>query len=109
MTTLPLFDAAQRRDEAIQKVVDHADALDPHWSERAYASLMLYCFQNKDPFITEEVREWAENMGLVHPPHDGRAWGHVMKRAAKNELIKKIGYGLAKSSNLSPKIQWAAA
>ena len=52
MTTLPLFDAAQSRDEAIQKVVDHADALDPHWSERAYASLMLYCFQNKDPFIT---------------------------------------------------------
>ncbi len=109
MTSLPLFDAAKRRDEAIQQVVTHADELDPHWSERAYASLMLYCFQNKEPFITEDVRAWAEEQGLIQRPHDDRAWGAVIKRASKNELIVKVGYAPARSSNLSPKVQWAAA
>lgn len=109
MTTIPLLDAAKRRDEAIERVANHADALDPEWSDRAYASLIKFCCLYRVPFIAEEVRHWAEGLSLISPPHDARAWGAIIKRAAKDELIIKVGYAPAKSSNLSPKVQWQVA
>lgn len=109
-STRDLFEpskTAVKRDKAIQQVVDRADELDPNWSERAYGALTLYCrFFRTVEFIAEDARGWAESRGLISAPHDSRAWGAVMKRAAKNMLIRKVGYAPAKSSNLSPKVQW---
>lgn len=100
-------EAAARRDDGIERVSMKADLLDEGWTERAYCALSLYCLKFHAPFIAEEVREWAEGEGLISPPHDSRAWGHIMRKAAKDKRIRKVGYKAAKSSNLSPKVLWA--
>ena len=101
-------DVAVRRDDAIESVARKADEIDAQWTERAYATLFLYCMHHKTPFIIEQAREWGEGLGLIIPPHDSRAWGAVVRRAAKGGLIVKCGFAAAKSSNLSPKVQWVA-
>lgn len=106
---LTMIDAAHRRDDAIEQVVSHADTLDPHWSSRAYSALELYCKKVAEPFIIEDVRAWAEGLGLISPPHDLRAWGAVIRRAAANGIVRKVGFAPARSSNLSPKVSWQAA
>ena len=105
---LTAIDAVRRRNEAIEKVSAHADELDPNWSDRAYSALTLYCTKATEPFIIEDVRAWAEGLGLISPPHDSRAWGAVIRRAAGNGLVSKVGFAPAKSSNLSPKVLWQA-
>lgn len=54
----------------------------------------------------EDVCESAESNGFPAPP-DKRAWGPVIMRAFKANVIKRVGYGPARSSNLSPKCIWA--
>ena len=107
--------AAQLRDAGIQTAVDHADAVVPRWSDRAYALLVRAVssrqMRNPDqPFMAEEVRAYAENLGLPSPP-DPRAWGGVLQRASRAGLIVKAGY--AESSNrqahLRPTQQWRVA
>ena len=99
-------EAGARRDEGIQNSVEHADRVEMFWSESAYGHLMDYC-RLQQAFLTEEAREFAESRGLTPPP-DSRAWGAVIRRAAKNGLIQRVGYKPAKSSNLSPKCLWGA-
>lgn len=101
-------DVVARRDDAIERVAMKADLLDESWTDRAFSALMLYCSKSNASFIAEEVREWAEREMLISPPHDSRAWGQVMRRAAREGRIRKLGYKPAKSSNLSPKVLWAA-
>lgn len=98
--------AAERRDDGMTRAVQHADAVELFWSESAYAHLMDFCRTQK-AFLTEEARQFAEGRGLTNPP-DSRAWGAVIRRAAKNGLIQRIGYKPAKSSNLAPKCLWGA-
>jgi len=59
-------------------------------------------------FRTEEVRAAAKEWGLDDPP-DGRAWGQVMRRAEREDVIKWVGYMPAVSSNGSPKVAWRKA
>lgn len=98
--------AAARRDDGMQRAVQHADAVDMFWSETAYAHVFDFC-KTQTTFLTEDARAFAEGRGL-NPPPDGRAWGAVMQRAARNGLMRKVGYAPAKSSNLSPKVLWEA-
>lgn len=107
--TMTKADAALRRDDGIERVSMKADLLQEGWTDRAYAALTIFCAKAKEPFIAEDVREWAEGLGLISAPHDSRAWGQVIQRAARSDLIRKIGYAPAKSSNLSPKVLWEAA
>jgi len=101
-------DAIEKRDLGIHRAVEGAKNDDPHWFDSAYYGLILYTVHHEDPFLTEDVREWCEQRGYVLPPANARAWGAVMQAAAKHKVIQKIGFGLAKSSNLSPKVLWEA-
>jgi len=82
-----------------------SNAVEPAWSERAYNTLLRFLETRLTPFLTEDVRVWADEAGLPGPP-DRRAWGSIIKRAAKAEQIVKVGYAPAESSNMSPKVQW---
>ena len=104
---LLITDPAARRDDGIERVSMKADLLDEGWTDRAYGVLMLFRMKQRAlPFIAEEVREWGEANGLINAPHDSRAWGHVLRKAAREGRIVKVGYKPAKSSNLSPKVLW---
>lgn len=100
MTQLPLVLA--RRDRGIQSSGDHAGSV---WKRRATGYLLEYLAAHREPFLAEDVREFAAQ--LESPP-DGRAWGSVFQEAARRGLIVKVGYAPAKSSNLSPKVLWRA-
>lgn len=105
--------AADKRELGIQRSVDRADANIIGWSTDAASHVAQFCVRKKDlifdaNFLAEDVREWCEINGLSAPT-DGRAWGSVMRRAAKAGLIRPVGYAPSRSSNLSPKVLWRAA
>lgn len=102
--------AEKRRDKGMKRAVDHADAVEEGWSERAMRALRIYCRYHKGKsFLSEDVRDWAETKGYISIPPDARSWGAIFQTAAKAGVIWRIGYSPAKSSNLSPKCLWAAA
>lgn len=88
-----------------------ADRESAGWSDDARTFFELFaCKSGDEPFMTEEVRAWAEKMGFPPPP-DSRAWGHVAKRAAMDGLVRHAGYGRQRSATChgSPKTLWVRA
>jgi len=100
-------DAEVLRDLGIERSVEHADQVMDGWSDWALEAVRQYAGGHPDPFLTEDVRDWAAKRGLPKPPDD-RAWGAVMQRAKRAGYIDNVGYGSARSSNLSPKILWVS-
>lgn len=84
------------RDDGIKRAVDHADKVHESWSDKAFDLLKDYVsLIGKDSQCTSEmVRHYAESHGLPHPP-DKRAWGAVMLKAARANLLFKKGWTTA--------------
>jgi hypothetical protein len=80
----------QLAGEGMRQAVEHADAVELKWSERAYAFLERYAAANRE-FLTEDVRTWAHRNGLPLAP-DNRAWGAVINRASRERLIVRDRY-----------------
>lgn len=107
-----LHEATAARDAGIATAIDHADAVTPAWSERAFVELQAAIAMRRraNPgltFMAEDVRRFAERRGLPAPP-DPRAWGGVLQRAARAGLIVKAGYGESANpqAHLRPTAMW---
>lgn len=87
---LNILDAIAEKEAGIQQAVDHANAVTPQWSDKAYDFLVRYVSSATSSFMCEDVRHKAEQAGFPEPPHN-RAWGAVLIRAAKTGLIRNIG------------------
>ena len=104
-----MFDAQQRADTGMALAEEKANNQKWGWSDDALHGIETYCIAHSDDqFLAEQVREWAEGMGIVDKAENERAWGAVFKRAARLGVIKRIGYAPSKSSNLAPKCLWSA-
>lgn len=90
---LPSEQAKYLRDIGISMAADAADAQNPLWQHRAMDALIEYLKTNKDEFMTEDFRNWAEKEHGLPVPPTGRAYGAVMTAAFKNRLINHNGYG----------------
>lgn len=104
-------DRRAARDEAINRATGHADAVEPAWSERAYAHLLAYpALPRGAAFMAEDVRKFAEEQGLPTPP-DPRAWGGVVQRAVRVGIIESAGFGYSKNrrAHLRPTAIWRRA
>jgi hypothetical protein len=101
----PVTDAAIRRDGGIQRAVDHANYTNDGWSDAAYSFFLSYITRHQS-FMTEEVR--AASYGIVPEPPSLRAWGAVIVRAAREGLIRRIGYQQVKNANahMTPAALW---
>lgn len=104
------FDTAEAsRDEGIARAVARAEANSPQWSARALGLLRHFVELHKGTtFLAENFVEWVEKtypLSFPKPP-DPRAYGGVIRAAAKLNMIEKVGYAPAKTSNCSPKCQW---
>lgn len=88
--------------------------MDPGWNDRAIDLLRDYVRElgcdEKGPrrFLTENFVTWLGDR-RERCPQEGRAFGAVMQRAAREGIVVKAGFGYATSSNGSPKILWRAA
>lgn len=87
------FTGSELRDGGISVAIENANLKHDNWAEEAYSALMTYIKIHKQPFMCEEVRDFAHiELGLPQPP-SARAWGSVMKHAAKQKIIIRIGTG----------------
>lgn len=86
----------------------HADRVSPNWSNEALTHFKMFMLNHGDkPFMTEDVRTYAENLGM-EPPPDRRAWGAVAIHAKKLGWVRSLGYAPQKSVNAhkAPKTLW---
>jgi|SRR5688572_2022080 len=94
---LNIIDAIEERDKGIKQATDHANAVNKDWSEKALAKLKEFISFHTEPFQAEEVRSFAAmDDEFPLPPHE-RAWGGVIKSAAFQRLIRKIGLAPTKN------------
>lgn len=99
--------ARTRREVGIVRSTLGAERKDEGWADRAFAALCIYAARRRKAFTIEEFRTDAERDGL-DPPPDGRAYGGVVVRALRHDILKHAGWALAASSNLSPKSTYLA-
>jgi hypothetical protein len=66
------------------------------WKRLAYEAFVKYA-KGREFFLTEDVR--AANPDLPTPP-DMRAWGHVARRAKKEEIVSGQSFTRAKSRSV---------
>jgi hypothetical protein len=105
-STFDMFGSEPSKGHKMAKLSsDRADRELGEWSKQAYAYLMQFARLHHNPFLVEDVRAYAEKKGLTPPP-DGRAWGHIVQTARRAKQITSCGFGIAKSSNGSPKVLW---
>lgn len=99
----------ERAEEGAKRAIDHADSVNSGWSDMAYNILMSYPDRGL-PFMTEDVREHADKLGLPRPP-DQRSWGGIIRRATRDGKLKRVGYAPMKSPNCNanPKSVWMRA
>jgi hypothetical protein len=104
-TMITTDEAADKRNEGMDRAEDHAEHTSSGWGAAA-ASLLEKFVQERgsEPFLAEDFVDYARTK-ILSPP-DKRAFGPVLSRAAKAGVIRKDGYALAKTSNLSPKVKW---
>lgn len=105
------FSGKQLSEIGQQLAIDTADAIIPNWSNDAYKLVCDYAkMYGSIPFRAEEVRSYAAQIDFPLPKN-GRAWGAVFTRAAREKVIKSIGY--AKVSNpkahATPAALWVRA
>jgi hypothetical protein len=74
---------AQRRDEALRRVEQHAD---PQWSDKALQAARLACSFGAE-FSTDEVWSLLEAAG-VSPPREPKAMGAIMRKAGRLGLCE---------------------
>lgn len=95
-----LFDAPTGRqlaEQGIRQSVEHADAVEPTWSERAFKILWTYALTHVT-FTVEEVKDHAYANGLPRPPAEG-AWGSPTRRAIKQGIIRFDSYRESKNAS----------
>lgn len=71
-----------------QAAIKTAEGFCRDWGDKALEYIKAFPFVE---FMTEELRCWAHGAGLPRPV-DSRAWGGVMKRAAKAGVITRLRY-----------------
>lgn len=100
--------AAAQRDIGMMRAARHAEAVHLHWNDMAYAWIKKYAEAHKGRFISEQCTAWIAEQGFTSPT-DPRAWGAQFKRAAKDGIIVRVGYGTSLRRHLSPTPLWESA
>lgn len=105
---LNIFEATAARDAGMQTAIEHAEAVHEVWSDKAYAFLLSYARNCKQPFMVEDVR--AASMENVPEPPSKRAWGGIVAKAAKAGIIQHAGYAQVKNikAHCTPAAVWKA-
>jgi hypothetical protein len=85
----------QARDKGIEQAEKHANQVHDSWSDKAFEFLKSFIVNHKK-FLAEDVRYYSA--GVIPEPPSQRAWGAVIVRAAKQGLIRRVGYEQVKNA-----------
>ena len=96
--------ARQRAGRGIESSARHSDDVRPNWTSVGVQYVRAYA-RHHDLFMAEHVREFAEGQRFPKAP-DARAWGKIMRQAARDKIIISHGFAPSNSSNRSPKVLW---
>lgn len=91
LTKCNIQSGKELKEIGMQKAIDSANAKHTDWSNNAYDFLLNYLDTVSCEFLCEDFR--LASVGFVSDPPSKRAFGSIMIRAAKNGLIRKVGYG----------------
>ena len=102
---LNMFESSTLRDEGIKQALQSAEDKAENWGEQAYSFLLEY-IKTHTEFMAEEVR--VASSGIVPEPPSKRAWGGVIVRARKNNLIESKGFSLVSNpkAHRTPATLW---
>ena len=105
---LSFTEAVNRRDEGIAHAVGRALRQNTLWMDVCVSRLEEFVRARPgDSFLAEEYMEWLRHASPdLLDGIDLRAFGGVIREAAKQGLIVRIGYAPANTSNRSPKCLW---
>ena len=101
-------EARRLKNEGIDRAVTKADKDNPGWSERAYQFFVnKFLLIKNGPFMAEEFRSYCALMDFTLPDN-ARAFGGVIKRAAANGIIERVGFQNTKNkkAHLTPATLW---
>ena len=96
----------QLKIDGMEQALTHANETHENWGNLAHNFLVFYCVHKKDPFLVEEVR--LASMYIIPEPPSLRAWGSIVIRAAREGLVKKVGYKAVKNprAHQTPATLW---
>jgi hypothetical protein len=98
------------REEGMARAVLRADCDSPRWSDHALTIVKAWCRIHKgERAIAEVIIAYAHDTCGLPKPADTRAWGGVIKRAAREGRLLARGFTSEGTNNSSPKILWEAA
>ena len=86
--SIDFFTGNELKIIGMQRAENNAGAL---WAEKAYTHLLNYARTHAE-FMAEDMRE-----GFDLPP-SLRAWGAIISKAKRNEVITHVGYGQVKNA-----------
>lgn len=89
---MPSNDAINARDDGIARAAEHADAVEPRWTDRAFDLLRAHAEQHTF-FTIEQLRKAVA--GQLPEPPTTRAWGAVVTRAMRAGIVKSEGWTTA--------------
>lgn len=98
----PLFDFAEARAVVgMTRAAEKAERREPGWRANAVEAVRLYAATHRH-FMAEDV------LRVFPAPEeaDARAFGAVMREAARLGFIVADGFAPAATSNGSPKVRW---
>ena len=97
------------RTEGMRRAVEHADRVEPNWSDEALKFLHGWAKGGKEcgkgPFLIEQVIAVCRQYECLPEPPTTKAWGAVVKRAQKAGWLVKDGFAIGQG-NACPKILW---
>lgn len=98
----------QLKEEGIRRAKEHADDVEPRWSDQAYEAVMNWVRQQPagTTFVAFDVRERVR--GVVPEPPNLRAWGSVFQRVIRSGAVKFAGHVISPDpvTHSCPVRQW---
>lgn len=94
-----LAEARASRDVGMERVADKAEREEPCFAARAYAELVHYSTLHAE-FSGEDATDAIKAAGIV--PHNDKAFGPIYMAAARNGLIRRIGFVPRRKGHGSP-------
>jgi len=102
-------EAERLRDEGMERAADHAEREIPEWRNEARRILEITAALHRN-FTSEDIKIQADIRGLPRPP-EPRAWGAVIQRAARDGIIRKVGWAdsTSRTCHCRPMQLWTRA